>query len=326
MNNHLESKPAHKATSQFSHAKKFLTRHDLRRFSIIILLNSLFITNSWASEIPEAQNTADEALAHKIANEMKNNAGQQGATRVAAKYFADQLESRHYPPSPGDGMVSGPQVAKAINGSLAAYMRLVNDYSMDEKVSRHGNKLTIIASTSGTHQDETPFNDVSLVNYQVNNGRITRADAIHTNPGAIQKAHTGSDDRNIADHIGAKKIAAEMLASDEYSLGIAQKYFSDKIAVWSPDHIERSALYDRSTFSTRISSIIAAINRSDSEIERKEDVRVIGNKILIDSFIEETLNDKQHTLKSIHLKLYVTNNTIIGIEFSGSDEEPFDFP
>ncbi|KJS04065.1 MAG: hypothetical protein VR73_15355 [Gammaproteobacteria bacterium BRH_c0] len=326
MKNHIQNISAHKATSPFSHARKFLARYHLRHFSIIIVLNSLFIANSWASEIPAARHTGDEAVAHKIASEMKKNAGQQGATRVAAKYFSDQLESRHYPPSPGDGMVSGPQVAKAINGSLAVYKRLVNDYSMDEKVSRHGNKLTIIAFTSGTHQDETPFNDISLVTYQVNNGRITRADAIHTNPGAIQKAHTGSDDRNMADHIGAKKIADEILASDEYSLAIAQKYFSDKIAVWSSDHIERSALYDRSTISTGIASRITAIKQPQGEMERKKDIRVLGNQILVDSIIEETSNDEHHVQTSSHFKLFVTNNTIIGIEFSGSNQGPFDFP
>ena len=42
------------------------------------------------------------------------------------------------------------------------------------------------------------FEDVSVVAYQVRQGRIVRADAIHTNPGSIQKAMRGSGDQAAA--------------------------------------------------------------------------------------------------------------------------------
>jgi hypothetical protein len=189
---------------------------------------------------------------------------------------------------------------------------------MDEKVSLQGNTVTITSFTSGTYADGNRFEDVSLVAYQVKDGKIWRADAVHTNPGAIQKALRGSDDRAAADHLAAEKIAAEMNASKGRGLEIASKYFAERVAAWSPDNPEKSALYERDPLRTGMASEMAAIKKALSGYANLEAIKVRGNKILLDGRMTGTMSDGKPTWGDTKLALAVTDGMIVGLESSHS--------
>ena len=262
--------------------------------------------------------TEDETAAMAIAAEMKRDAGQQGAVRAAARHFADKLESHHYPASPGDGIADGAMVAKAINGSLAGYQKVVPDYRMDEKVSVEGPIVTITSFTSGTYSGGGRFEDVSLVSYQVKGGQIVRADAVHTNPGAIQKAMRGNDDRATADHQLAETIAAEMRASHGGGLQVAAKYLSERVAVWSPEG--KGAVRPAEALRAAISGEQATVQKRLSGYANTDDIKVEGNRVILNSKFTGVLADGRTTWADTRAALCVSQDRVVGMEVSHSPE------
>jgi ketosteroid isomerase-like protein len=281
----------------------------------IMVLSTLLAAVTHADQAPAA---GDETAARLIAAEMQQHAGQQGAVRVAAAHFADKLESHHYPAAPTDGVADGAQVAKAINGSLATYQNAVKNYRMDEKISVHGAVVTITSFTSGTFTDGKPFEDVSQVAYEVRDGKIARADAVHTNPGAIMKALRGSDDKAASDQQSAEKIAAEIRASGSPALDVAQKYYGDRVAAWSPAHADQNWLLQAETLRTQGGREMSATQQALANYRNREKVSVRGNQILVRMDITGTLANGEAATIDTDLALFVTGDQIVGLQASHS--------
>lgn len=273
-----------------------------------------------AADSPSPQAKADEAAAAAIAAEMKANAGQQGAVRTAARHFAEQLESHHTPASPGDGAAPGAKVAQAIDGSLPRYQKAVPDYRMDEKVSLKGNVVTITSYTTGTYAAGGRFEDVSLVAYEVQGGKIVRAHGIHTNPGAIQKAMAGSDERARLDNADAERIAAEMRASAGKGIEIVPRYLAEKVAVTPPAAPERNGIFSRDVLAGAMTREVGMVKAALTDYANTETVRVQGNKIMLDGKMTGVTKAGEQTWSDTDLVLSVTDGKIVGIATTHSAE------
>ncbi|MAT50023.1 MAG: hypothetical protein CMK32_02420 [Porticoccaceae bacterium] len=266
--------------------------------------------------------TGDEEFARSIADQMRENAGQQGATRVAAKYFGENLESHHYPPSPGDGVLPGPAVARAIRESLPKYQKIISDYQMDEAVSVEGPIVNVTANTNGFFADGSPFHDVSQVAYRVRNGKIVRADAIHTNPGAISKALAGDGGLAASDHESAMSIANKMRDCNPCAMDISGQFFADRVATWSFRFPDKNKLYHGDELRELIRKRFAKLEGIFSGYREYEEIDVDGNTIHVAYRIAGKGQDDKPLALDAQFRLSVTRNAIVGIEWFVDGEGP----
>lgn len=271
-----------------------------------------------AATAPAPADPADVAAAAAIAAEVRQNAGQMGGARAIAAHYADQIESHHYPAAPGDGLVPGGDMSAKVGGYLAAYLKIVPDYRMEEQATQSGNIVTVTSYISGSYPTGGKFEDVSMAAYTVQGGKVVRGDAIHTNPGAEQKAFQGKGERSALDHAAAEKIAAEMRATNGDGLLATRPYLAERVGAWTPASMDLAGVYTGDRLRAGYAREMGAIRKALSHPVTQETIKVEGNGIVLDTKTSGELASGEATFTDSHVVFYVTDGMIVGVRSAHS--------
>ena len=198
-------------------------------------------------------------------------------------------------------------MSSKVGGYLAAYLKIVPDYRMDEQVTQSGNVLTVTSATSGSYPTGGKFEDaVPMAAYTVVGGKVVRGDAIHTNPGcAEQKAFQGKSERLAQDHAAAEKIAAEMRATNGDGLLATRPYLAERVGAWTPASMDLAGVYTGDRLRAGYLRETTAIRKALSHPVTEETIKVEGNGIVLDTKTSGgALASGEATFTDLHVIFY----------------------
>lgn len=98
--------------------------------------------------------------------------------RSVATYFADQVEVRHQPPLPQDGMKPRQQVDSESVAEFGAYKSLLSDFREETTISVDGDRVVCDVVLAGLHADGTGVHAPVQQVLTVLNGQVVRTEVI----------------------------------------------------------------------------------------------------------------------------------------------------
>lgn len=98
--------------------------------------------------------------------------------RSIATYFADQVEVRHQPPLPQDGVKDREQVERESVAEFGAYKTLLSDFREETTVSVDGDRVVCDVVLAGRHADGTQVHAPVQQVLTVRDGNVVRTEVI----------------------------------------------------------------------------------------------------------------------------------------------------
>jgi hypothetical protein len=253
-----------------------------------------------------------DAASKKVAQEIRNAAAHNDASRTVANYLAPKITVRSFSSPELSGDFAGPIFRHKMIDALSAAANAIKNFEMREIVEIETDKVTISTFKGGQSRRGERFDDHSIATYTLVEGQVVSSESAHMNTGGLINLLKGDSSLADADAMKAQEIGQSMRAlKGRPCIKVIEPYLTEKVAMFFPRTPERNLLAERQLLKDASVNEPAAYNKALDNWSLTEEIDVRGNAIAIRGHWTGTLkSDNSPLWGDEDIILYIVNGRV----------------